>query len=304
MHRNIAAVIVLTAALPAGAAITSTALARTEPPETAAEDRRQRSRDPRVVPDAARSAPSTGCARDRVIVIGHRGIGPGTRTLYGAARSEDTVPAFRAAMRAGADGFETDFWPTTDHTVVSHHDATLARMTNGTGEIRRRTSGYVHGVRNVSGAPVPTFRGTLTRLRATRPHVQQEFKDGWLFSNAVLRRLARHDRDLVGDVSRKVLWTTSERSTLRRFHRLAPDIPIGLIDRSSRRPRLATVPAWVDVVLIEFGAADARYIRRAKARGHQVSLREVNTVDRMRRAARMGATRVVTDHPEVLGRAC
>ena len=29
-------------------------------------------------------------------------------------------------MRAGADGFETDFWPTADDQVVSHHDATLA----------------------------------------------------------------------------------------------------------------------------------------------------------------------------------
>jgi hypothetical protein len=60
----------------------------------------------------------------------------------------------------------------------------------------------------------------------------------------------------------------------------------------------------VDVILIEFGAADAAYIRRATARGHRVSLREVNTVTQLRQAVRMGATRVVTDRPEVVGRAC
>ena len=283
---------------------TSAGLARTETAATASDELQAAALGHHALSAVAGSAPSVGCARDRVIVIGHRGVGPGTRTLYGTARSEDTVPAFKAAMRAGADGFETDFWPTADHSVVSHHDATLARMTNGTGEIRRRTSGYVQGVRNASGAPVPTFRTTLIKLRATRPHVQQEFKDGWLFSNAVLQRLARFDRDLVGDVSRKVLWTTSQRSTLRRFHRQVPDIPIGLIDRTHGRPRLSTVPAWVDVILIEYVAADARYIRRAKARGHQVSLREVNTISRMHRAVRMGAARVVTDRPEVLGRAC
>jgi glycerophosphoryl diester phosphodiesterase len=257
-----------------------------------------------AAPPVARVAAGYTCARDRVIVIGHRGTGPGIRRLYGTARSEDTVPAFRAAMRAGADGFETDFWPTANNTVVSHHDATLARMTNGTGEIRRRTSRYVRGVRNISGAPVPTFHSTLTELQDTRPHVQQEFKDGWVFSNTVLRRLARFDRDVVGDVTSKVLWTTSQRSTLRRFHGLVPDIPIGLIDRSHGRPRLATVPTWVDVILIEYGAADARYIRRATRRGHLVSLREVNTVDRMRRAVRLGAARIVTDRPEALGRSC
>lgn len=311
MSRSTAAavVVLLTATWPTGTYLAGPDPGRTETrieaPPTAPDDRRGRTRVTHVAARiAARSAPAGECARDRVVVIGHRGTGPGTRRLYGAARSEDTVPAFKAAMRAGADGFETDFWPTADNTVVSHHDATLARMTNGTGEIRRRTYRYVRGVRNVSGAPVPTFHGTLSELRDTGPHVQQEFKDGWVFSNAVLERLAQLDRDLVGDVAGKVLWTTSQRSTLRRFHALVPDIPVGLIDRSHGRPRLSTVPGWVDVILIEFGAADARYISRATARGHLVSLRKTNTVDQMRRAVGMGAARVVTDRPELLGTAC
>lgn len=253
---------------------------------------------------AARVVMATTCVRARVVIIGHRGIGPGTRSLYGTARSEDTVGAFRAAMRAGADGFETDFWPTADNRVVSHHDGTLTRMTNGTGEIRRRTAGYVQRLRNVSGAPVPSFGEVLETMAPTRPHLQQEFKEGQLFSDTVLSRLARSDRAFVDDVQERVLITSSQRTTLRRFHQLAPDLPVGLIDQSSGRPRLSRVPSWVDVILIEFGAADATYIRRAVARGHQVSLRKVNTITRLRQAVRMGAARVVTDRPEVLGRAC
>jgi glycerophosphoryl diester phosphodiesterase len=238
------------------------------------------------------------------VVIGHRGVGPGTRRLFGSARSEDTIGAFKAAMHAGADGFETDFWPTADNYVVSHHDATLARMTNGSGPIRRRTIGYVRGLRNTSGAPVPTFRGVLASMAPVHPHLQQEFKDGRVFSDVTLKRLTDLDRALVDDVSARVLLTSSQPTTLRRFHRLAPDLPVGLIDQSSGRPRLSAVPAWVSVILIEFGAADAAYIRRAAARGHQVSLREVNTVTRLRQAVRMGAARVVTDRPEALRSAC
>ena len=172
MSRSTAAavVVLLTATWPTGTYLAGPDPGRTETrieaPPTAPDDRRGRTRVTHVAARvAARSAPAGECARDRVVVIGHRGTGPGTRRLYGAARSEDTVPAFKAAMRAGADGFETDFWPTADNTVVSHHDPTLARMTNGTGEIRRRTYRYVQGVRNVSGAPVPTFHGTLSELR-------------------------------------------------------------------------------------------------------------------------------------------
>ena len=178
------------------------------------------------------------CQRDRVVVVGHRGIGPGTRTLYGEARSEDTIGAFAAAMRAGADGFETDFWPTADDEVVSHHDPTLERMTDGAGAIPSRTAEFVEHVNNESGAPLPTFREVLKAMVPAHPdvHLQQEFKDGRLFSDAVLRDLARLDREFVGDIDAQVLITASQVSLLQRFHQLAPDLPIGLIERSPGRP--------------------------------------------------------------------
>jgi glycerophosphoryl diester phosphodiesterase len=246
------------------------------------------------------------CGRDRVVVTGHRGTGPGTRTLFGKARSEDTIGAFRAAMRAGADGFETDFWPTADHEVVSHHDPTLTRMTDGTGTIGSRTADQLDGVRNDSEARVPTFGEILRTMVPTNPgvHLQQEFKDGRNFSDALLLKLAGLDRQFVGDVGARVLVTASEVSILERFQRLAPDLPVGLIERSSGRPPLGAVPSWVDVILIELGAADASYVRAAAARGHEVSLRKVESVAQLREAVRMGATRVVTDRPELLGRAC
>jgi len=254
----------------------------------------------------AQPATAPTCARDRVMLIGHRGMGPDTRTWHGTTYSEDTVEAFRAAVRVGADGFETDFWPTADGEVVSHHDGTLDRMTAETGTIGSRTAAEVAGLRNDSQAHVPTFRETLDALVPAHPRVrvQQEFKDGRLFSDALLLELARIDREYVADVDAQVLVTASTVRLLERFHRLAPDLPLGLIDRSSGRPRLSSMPSWVDVVLIELGAADATYVRRAAARGHEVSLRKVDTVAQLREAVRLGATRVVTDRPEVLGRAC
>ena len=72
---------------------------------------------------------------------GTAGSGPAPGPCTGAARSEDTVGAFPAAVRVGADGFETDFWPTAGGEVVSRHDRTLDRMTAGTGTIGGRTAG-------------------------------------------------------------------------------------------------------------------------------------------------------------------
>jgi glycerophosphoryl diester phosphodiesterase len=179
-------------------------------------------------------------------------------------------------------------------------------MTDGTGPIWTRTSDEVADLRNDSHAHVPTFRETLVATVPAHPeaHVQQEFKDGRLFSDALLLELARVDRELVGDVGARVLVTASQLGLLSRFHRLAPDLPLGLIERTSGRPRLSTLPAWVDVILVELGAADQTYVRRAAARGHQVSLRKVDSMAQLHQAVRLGATRVVTDRPELLGTGC
>ena len=125
---------------------------------------------------AVAHAAAAVCDRDSVVVIGHRGTGPGTRTVHGRPYSEDTIEAFDVAVRSGADGFETDFWPTVDGEVVSHHDATATRMTDGTGPIWSHTLDEVRELRHASGARVPTFREILRATVPAHPgvHLQQE----------------------------------------------------------------------------------------------------------------------------------
>src|SRR5689334_22113919 len=108
------------------------------------------------------AAPAAGpvtiqqCPRDRVQLVAHRGTGAGTRAVAGHAYTEDTLPAFEKAMVTGADGFETDYWPTGDQRIVSLHDATLARTTNGTGAVWTLRWSYIHRVVTPSGAGIPT----------------------------------------------------------------------------------------------------------------------------------------------------
>jgi glycerophosphoryl diester phosphodiesterase len=225
--------------------------------------------------------------------------------VLGRRYSENTIAAFAVAMRSGVEGFETDYWPTTDGRLVSHHDATLDRMTNGSGRIRAHSWRYVHQVRNTSGAGVPTMRGVEAAMARYGGVRQQEVKDGRLFSTAMLRALVRVDQTYVPGGWSRVLVTASELHTLRRVHLVAPKIGIGLITRSrTGRPALAGVPRWVNMIAIDLRAADGTYVRRARAAGHTVSVRGVNTVAQLHRAVAIGATQVVTDRPEVLGTAC
>jgi hypothetical protein len=152
---------------------------------------------------------------------------------------------------------------------------------------------------------VSTLRDVETALARFGGLRQQEIKNGELFSTAMLRALVQVDRTSVPDIRRRVLITSSELPTLRRVHLVAPTIGTGLITRSQTgRPALTGLPAWLDVIAIDLRAADTSYVHRARSTGHVVSVRGVDTVAQLHRAVAVGATRVVTDRPEVLGTAC
>lgn len=64
-------------------------------------------------------------------LIAHRGLS--------AAAPENTLPAIQLAAGYGMDGCEFDVFPTADGVWVLQHDATVDRMTDGTGTISQMT---------------------------------------------------------------------------------------------------------------------------------------------------------------------
>ena len=89
------------------------------------------------------------------LVFAHRGgsaLGP-----------ENTIAAFDAGMRAGADGLELDVHLSADGIVVVHHDETLDRTTNGSGPIAARTAAELARLDAGRGEGVPTLREVLAR---------------------------------------------------------------------------------------------------------------------------------------------
>lgn len=96
----------------------------------------------------------------QIAVISHRG--------EHLAHPENTLPAFQAAIAAGADFFELDVRTTADGRLVLMHDSTVNRTTNGTGavhdmtfdQIRALDAGGKFGAAFAS-TKVPTFEEAL-----------------------------------------------------------------------------------------------------------------------------------------------
>ena len=99
-------------------------------------------------------------AADRIVVIAHRG--------EHRAHPENTLPAFQAAIDAGADSFELDVRTTSDGRLVLMHDARVDRTTNGSGAVLAMTFDQIRALDagakfspRFAGAKVPSFEEAL-----------------------------------------------------------------------------------------------------------------------------------------------
>lgn len=96
-------------------------------------------------------------------VCAHRG--------FKAVLPENSLSAFGAAVAMGAEEIEFDLWFTKDGEVVSIHDPTLERVSNGTGkvwtytldELRELDFGSKHG-EAFAGMKIPTFEDILKKF--------------------------------------------------------------------------------------------------------------------------------------------
>jgi glycerophosphoryl diester phosphodiesterase len=100
-------------------------------------------------------------AAAQLVVISHRG--------EHLAHPENTLPAFQAAIDAGADYFELDVRTTADKRLVLMHDGTVDRTTNGKGKVRDLTFDQIRALDagakagpEFAGTKVPTFEEALT----------------------------------------------------------------------------------------------------------------------------------------------
>ncbi len=103
-------------------------------------------------------------AAQQVVVISHRG--------EHLRHPENTMPAFQAAVEAGADFIEVDVRTTSDGKLVLMHDETVDRCTNGHGKVAEMTLDEIRkldaGIKfspEFAGTKAPTFEEVLEFAR-------------------------------------------------------------------------------------------------------------------------------------------
>ena len=167
-----------------------------------------------VVPDFANAPAKRLCA--------HRG--------FSTIAPENSLAAFGAAVALGAAEIEFDLWWTKDGEIVSLHDSTLDRVSNGTGKVFEHTFEELEkldfGIKkggHFRGMRILKFEDILRKL-SQHTIMNIHMKDrGGAWDEELAKKVVR----LIDayDARRHVYFMTSNGALQDQLARLAPDIP-------------------------------------------------------------------------------
>ena len=220
-----------------------------------------------------------------------------------AVAPENTLAAFQAAGRLGADAVELDVHMTADGELVVIHDATVQRTTQGRGyvqqltlkQIRALDAGYKFGPQ-FRGERIPTLKEALEAIRSAGLCVNIELKSGAAPYTGVERRTV----DLLVDMGMAERATVSsfQYDMLQRVQAAAGQVPVALLCTEFQPVGAAYAERFgASALHPALNTVTPPYMREAIVRGVAVRPYTVNAEADVRRLRAWGAAAVITDNP-------
>ena len=218
---------------------------------------------------------------------------------------ENSMPAFEACVRMGYRYLETDVRVTADGVLVVFHDGTLERTTDRTGRIERLPWSEVARAR--IGGREPIVR--LEDLLGAWPDVRFNLD---IKAAGVLAPLVRTVRRLqVADRLCLASFSDARLAAARRVFGSGVCTSLGprgvaalrLSSYSPRAAGLVRMTAGCAQVPLHLGGralVDERFVAAAHARGLQVHLWTVDTVEETTAMLDLGVDGIMTDRPAML----
>lgn len=233
-------------------------------------------------------------------VVAHRG--------GGSLAPENTLGALRLGASMGFRGVEFDVMLAGDGTPVLIHDETLARTTNGEGEVARTPYADLAGLdagawkgEQWRGERLPAFvdAGRLCRSLGLWSNV--EIKPAKGFERETGAAVARMAAEIWRDDPSQCLLSSFSAVALEAARDEAPHLPRGYIvrpvaDRLDVLERLGCVSLHCKHQLL-----DASQVREVRAAGYALLCWTVNDPDIARRVLDWGADGVITDALDRIG---
>jgi glycerophosphoryl diester phosphodiesterase len=228
---------------------------------------------------------------DRFICCAHRGAS--------GYAPENTLAAIRLAMEMGADMCEIDVQQTADDRLAVMHDDTLARTTNGTGnlwemtlaELQKYDAGSWFDTR-FAGEKLPALEQVIELVRGRMP-LNIEAKIHGHERNLASLIVETLKRERFDD---ECVVTSFDHRVVDEIKTLAPELTAGCIF-GWREFSAAVFSGKAKLLSAHYSLVDAAFLERACAAEKKVHVWTVNDQWLMRRMIEMGVDGIITNYP-------
>lgn len=229
-------------------------------------------------------------------VYAHRG--------YSGRYPENTMLAFREAVKAGAHGIELDVQMTKDGHVVIIHDESVARTTDGEGLIKDYT---LEELRKLNAAaswngqfgfePIPTLE-EYCQWAATESIVTNiEIKSGVYFYEELEEKTLELVRKY--GLSDRIIFSSFNHSSITILRKLAPEIPCGALVEYDGLHNSGYYCRKMDFQYFHPGwkCFPKEDLESCKAYGIPINVWTVNDMDVLQKLVEWGVDGLITNYP-------
>ncbi len=224
------------------------------------------------------------------IRIGHRGA-------YDY-EPENTLRSFEKAIELGVDMIELDVYQCASHELVVMHDDDVDRTTNGHGPVEAKTLAQLKLLDAGKGEKIPTLqevfdlvnRKVKINIELKGPHTAQATADliylyvnskGWRFDDFYV--------------------SSFDHQELMRFHAACPQVKIGGLYESSRKPFAKKNYKSFYAIGVAKNSLTQKYIDRAHKKGLKIFAYTVNDADEIKKMKAMGVDGIFSNYPDKFG---
>lgn len=219
---------------------------------------------------------------------------------------DNTIPAFKLAIKQKCDGFELDVHMTRDGEIVVAHDLTLERVSNGVGRIPDHDLSDLKALNfnkvfpEVGPVPIPTLAEVYQLVADTDLVINVELKTLEEFYPAMPEKLLRLEDEYA--MKGRVIYSSFNHFSLAALRGLRPDAEIGLLYN------LGMIDPWVYAQYVSANAIHPHYyvlmalpetIKSCNEKGIQVNAWTVDDPKAMEFLMAHGLDILITNKPDV-----
>jgi glycerophosphoryl diester phosphodiesterase len=225
-------------------------------------------------------------------IFAHRG--------YSSAFAENTMSAFIAAEKAGADGLELDVQLTKDGEVVVIHDEKLDRTTSGKGFVKNFTFNEIRKLnankKGVNKEPIPSLIEVLEWMQSNQLVCNIELKNNLFPYKGMEEKVIHLVRRF--NLSNRIIISSFNHYSIVLSYRSAPEIETApLFNEQLYMPWVYAQSIRAQGIHPKLASVTDEIIKGAIENGIAVRPYTVNKDTDMQRLYKLNCTSIITDDP-------